>query len=159
MIWGIVSTVLALIFLGLTLLLRDSVLKLALKVAVLQVEAKGLGRENARSNERMEIQRGAVERAGTAHKEIEADLREQVQDLAEKLSTLALQGATPVVHKFEGKPKPPKPYSQALQNFLNALEFAGAREMVEEDVERLRGGDKPLDDEQILQIVSKAEND
>jgi len=91
------------------------------------------------------------------HVQIEAQLREQVQDLAEKLSTLALQGATPVVHKFEKKPEPPTPYAPALQAFFDAIDFPQARELVEEDIERLRAQGK--DDELILSLISEALDD
>ena len=88
------------------------------------------------------------------HSDAEAKLREQVQHLAERLSTLRIErGARPEQDRFEPDPEVPEPYSQQLQDFLLAIEYEDARQLVEEDIERLRQED--LSDEQIHDILSQ----
>ena len=140
---------------------REKLIEAEKCVAVLEAEYRALRDEMTRiiKNAGASAGRYAGEKLDEQirHREVEAELREQIQDLAEKLSTLALQGATPVVHKFEKKPEPPRPYSPDLQAFFDAIDFPQARELVEEDIERYRA--QGLDDEQILQNVSEALDD
>ena len=88
------------------------------------------------------------------HTEIEKDLREQVQSLAQQLATLRVtENAVPDQDRFEPVPEPPKPYSQELTQFLLGIENSDARLMVEEDIERNRA--QGTDDEQIFTIISE----
>jgi hypothetical protein len=89
------------------------------------------------------------------HDRIERDLREQIQNLAERLASIRIQspGADSDFDRFEKAPEPPQPYSQALQEFLLGIDYEGARAMVEEDIERLRSQGHA--DEQILQLISE----
>jgi hypothetical protein len=90
------------------------------------------------------------------HNEIEAKLREQIQHLAERLSTLRVEkGASPEQDRFVEDPKPAEPYSQQLVDFLLGVEFEDARQLVEEEIDILRSQD--LSDEQIYDIISKGD--
>ena len=89
-----------------------------------------------------------------SHIKIEADLRQQVQSLAQQLATLRVhEGAVPDQERFEPSSEKPKPYSQQLVGFLNAIEYEEARVLVEEDIERLR--DEGHDDSQIYTMISE----
>jgi hypothetical protein len=105
----------------------------------------------------LHLAQGIIERLTDAerrHDEIESGLREQIQHLAERLSTLRVEkNARPEQDRFEPTPKAPEPYSQALQGFLQAIHFEEARLMVIDDIERLR--DEGYGDEQILDILNK----
>ena len=91
------------------------------------------------------------------HIKIESDLRQQVQALAQQLATIRVEhpGARPEQERFEPTPEPPKPYSQQLTDFLLRIDYAEARLLVEEDIERFRQQD--YDDEQIYSFLT-AEN-
>lgn len=95
-----------------------------------------------------------IEDAEDRHMEIEASLREQIQHLAERLSTLRIEnGARPEQDRFEPTPKPPEPYSQQLTSFLHAIEYEDSRQLVIDDIERLR--QENYSDEQIYDILNQ----
>jgi len=86
--------------------------------------------------------------------EIETKLREQVQHMAERLSTLRVEhNARPEMDRFVEDPKPREPYSQQLTEFINGIQYEDARQLVEEEIETLRFQDAT--DEQIYDIISK----
>lgn len=90
------------------------------------------------------------------HQEIEGRLREQIQHLSERLSTLRVEkGAVPEQDRFVEDPKPAEPYSQQLTDFLLGIEFEDARQLVEEEIDLFRSQD--LSDEQIYDIISKGD--
>jgi hypothetical protein len=92
------------------------------------------------------------------HIQIEASLREQIQNLAEQLATIrvANPNATPDFDRFEPKPEPPKPYSAELKSFLDGIAYEDSRLLLEEDIEHYR--QTGHDDEQILELISGSYN-
>ena len=102
---------------------------------------------------RLQIDR--LEYAEDRHTIIEKDMREQIQNLAQRLATVSVNhpGAISTEDRFEPKPEPPKPYSQALRGFLDMVQFEDSRMLIEEEIERYRA--EGIDDAQILQLISE----
>lgn len=65
-------------------------------------------------------------------------LVQQVQQLAQRLATVRMQGAEPEERDFVAEPPTPEPFSQEIRDFLAGIESEQLREIVEERAYELR---------------------
>lgn len=86
-------------------------------------------------------------------------LLQQVQDYAEKLTSMTERGFTPTKEQRvpDEDPEKSRPYSQQLMGLLDRIESPQARQLVEEDVERMRANG--IADEQIYEEILEGGED
>lgn len=105
-----------------------------------------------------------IARNDRRHQEVEYEERvdsllTQVQDYAEKLTSMTERGFTPTKEQRvpDEDPEKSRPYSQQLMGLLDRIESPQARQLVEEDVERMRANG--IADEQIYEEILEGGED